>query len=121
MLGGLRVARILGESAFGVDVEPQKDANGRDQEPRGATSCAPQEQGVWETPEEGTGGQGAGLLGRGGGPDLVVWSMERNEIKMVEVKSEGDNLSRGQRVWMEFLVKCGVPVEVLKVRSVIFE
>jgi hypothetical protein len=35
----------------------------------------------------------------GGVPDLILWSVEKDEVKFVEVKSTNDRLSETQKVW----------------------
>jgi fanconi-associated nuclease 1 len=35
----------------------------------------------------------------GGVPDLILWSVEKEEVKFVEVKSTNDRLSETQKVW----------------------
>ncbi|KAL4967656.1 fanconi-associated nuclease 1 [Aspergillus stella-maris] len=50
---------------------------------------------------------------RGGGvPDLFLWSLERKEVRFVEVKSEKDRLSDTQRLWIHVLLGAGVKVEL---------
>ncbi|KAL4865647.1 hypothetical protein BDV12DRAFT_174290 [Aspergillus spectabilis] len=50
---------------------------------------------------------------RGSGvPDLLLWSVERNEVRFVEVKSVNDRLSDSQRLWIHVLLGAGVGVEV---------
>lgn len=56
--------------------------------------------------------------GRGGLPDLVVWSSERLQYKLVEVKGPSDQLSHKQRVWLHRLHKLGAAVEVCHVSVV---
>ncbi|KAL4951583.1 hypothetical protein BDW69DRAFT_169747 [Aspergillus filifer] len=50
---------------------------------------------------------------RGGGvPDLFLWSVERKEVRFVEVKSGNDRLSDTQRLWIHVLLGAGVKVEL---------
>lgn len=50
---------------------------------------------------------------RGGGvPDLFLWHPERKEVIFSEVKSENDQLSDTQRLWIHVLTGAGVRVEL---------
>ncbi|KAF2404003.1 hypothetical protein EJ06DRAFT_579902 [Trichodelitschia bisporula] len=49
-----------------------------------------------------------------GMPDLLLWHVEKQEVRFVEVKSENDRLSEGQRVWGAVLAQAGVQVEVCR-------
>ncbi|KAL5000925.1 hypothetical protein BDV10DRAFT_24167 [Aspergillus recurvatus] len=50
---------------------------------------------------------------RGGGvPDLFLWSVQRKEVRFVEVKSVNDRLSDTQRLWIHVLLGVGVRVEL---------
>ena len=70
----------------------------------------------------------------GGVPDLILWSVEREEIKFVEVKSTNDKLSETQKVghstiyqdyqhtyahqlWIHHLINAGAAVEVCHVQT----
>ncbi|XP_059486154.1 fanconi-associated nuclease 1-like isoform X2 [Neocloeon triangulifer] len=55
---------------------------------------------------------------RSGFPDLVVWAPGKDKYKFIEVKSPNDSLSNNQRVWIDFLMRSGVPVEVCRVNCV---
>ncbi|KAL4876563.1 VRR-NUC domain-containing protein [Aspergillus karnatakaensis] len=48
----------------------------------------------------------------GGVPDLVIWSVEKQEVRFVEVKSVNDRLSDNQRLWIHVLLGAGVRVEL---------
>ncbi|KAJ3289953.1 hypothetical protein HDU79_003664 [Rhizoclosmatium sp. JEL0117] len=50
----------------------------------------------------------------GGVPDLCVW--RDRELKLVEVKGEGDHLSHSQIMWLDLFTSCGVCVELFKVQ-----
>ncbi|TPX46337.1 hypothetical protein CcCBS67573_g10321 [Chytriomyces confervae] len=52
----------------------------------------------------------------GGVPDLCVWNPELNEVKLVEVKGEGDTLSASQIMWIDLMVACGICVELFHVQ-----
>lgn len=47
-----------------------------------------------------------------GMPDLVLWREDKAAIKFVEVKSETDNLSEQQKVWIYHITNEGVECEV---------
>ena len=62
-----------------------------------------------------------------GMPDLFLWKenicskyknyyAEENSIKLVEVKSENDKLSIGQKFWIKTLYNMGINVEILYVK-----
>ncbi|KAJ3357022.1 Fanconi-associated nuclease 1 [Entophlyctis luteolus] len=53
---------------------------------------------------------------RGGVPDLCVWKNETKEVKLVEVKGEGDHLSHAQIKWIDLLATAGVCVELFRVQ-----
>lgn len=55
---------------------------------------------------------------RGGLPDLVVWSSQSNNCKLVEVKGPNDRLSFKQMIWLDELSKLGADVEVCHVTAV---
>lgn len=50
-------------------------------------------------------------------PDLLLWSPERREAKLAEVKGPRDRLSDQQRAWMAALEAAGMRAEVLKVKE----
>ncbi|KAJ3225037.1 Fanconi-associated nuclease 1 [Chytriomyces hyalinus] len=52
----------------------------------------------------------------GGVPDLCVWNAESNEVRLVEVKGEGDTLSASQIMWIDLMVGCGICVELFHVQ-----
>ncbi|KAI8610016.1 hypothetical protein BC830DRAFT_784768 [Chytriomyces sp. MP71] len=52
----------------------------------------------------------------GGVPDLCVWNAERREVKLVEVKGEGDTLSQSQIMWIDLMSGCGICVELFRVQ-----
>ncbi|KAL1408877.1 hypothetical protein Q8F55_005691 [Vanrija albida] len=52
-----------------------------------------------------------------GVPDLIVWNIDEKEVRFVEVKGPGDQLSETQRVWIDVLQSVGVPVEVCRVQA----
>ncbi|KIM19337.1 hypothetical protein M408DRAFT_31330 [Serendipita vermifera MAFF 305830] len=43
----------------------------------------------------------------GGVPDLILWSVDEEEVKFVEVKSPNDKLSETQKLWIHHLVNAG--------------
>lgn len=50
---------------------------------------------------------------RGGGiPDLLLWNAEKQTVFFAEVKSENDQLSDTQRLWIHILLGAGVQVEL---------
>uniref|UniRef100_A0A8D0HK37 Fanconi-associated nuclease n=1 Tax=Sphenodon punctatus TaxID=8508 RepID=A0A8D0HK37_SPHPU len=55
---------------------------------------------------------------RGGLPDLVVWSTEDYQFKLVEVKGPNDRLSHKQMIWLSELKKLGAVVEVCHVTAI---
>ncbi|TFY67939.1 hypothetical protein EVG20_g3751 [Dentipellis fragilis] len=48
---------------------------------------------------------------RAGVPDLFLWHTEDKLCKFVEVKGPGDKLQENQKVWIDVLLRAGVPVE----------
>ena len=54
---------------------------------------------------------------RSGGPDLIIWSLDSNDVKFVEVKGPGDKLSYKQIVWLDFLQKIAISCEVCYVKG----
>lgn len=54
---------------------------------------------------------------RSGGPDLVIWSIETNKVKFVEVKGPGDHLSYKQMIWLDFMLKNSIDCEVCHVKG----
>nr|ODN96652.1 hypothetical protein L204_03361 [Cryptococcus depauperatus CBS 7855] len=52
-----------------------------------------------------------------GVPDLIVWNKEKNDVRFVEVKGPGDNLSETQKIWVDVLLSLGIPVEVCRVKA----
>ncbi|KAJ3032178.1 UNVERIFIED_CONTAM: hypothetical protein HDU68_000017 [Siphonaria sp. JEL0065] len=54
----------------------------------------------------------------GGVPDLCVWKVETKEVKLVEVKGEGDHLSHSQVMWLDLMTSCGICVELFKVQLI---
>ncbi|KAK7694026.1 hypothetical protein QCA50_003602 [Cerrena zonata] len=50
-----------------------------------------------------------------GVPDLIIWNAEESTGKFVEVKGPGDSLQENQKVWVDVLVRAGVPVDVCHV------
>ncbi|KAI9351316.1 hypothetical protein BDR26DRAFT_424250 [Obelidium mucronatum] len=52
----------------------------------------------------------------GGVPDLCVWKVDTREVKLVEVKGEGDHLSHSQVMWLDLMTSCGISVELFKVQ-----
>ncbi|BEJ12459.1 hypothetical protein CspHIS471_0209190 [Cutaneotrichosporon sp. HIS471] len=52
-----------------------------------------------------------------GVPDLIVWNYDKREARFVEVKGPGDQLSPTQKIWIDFLLSAGVPVEVCRVKA----
>ncbi|XP_072258388.1 fanconi-associated nuclease 1 [Pyxicephalus adspersus] len=55
---------------------------------------------------------------RGGLPDLVVWNVQKQIYKLVEVKGPNDRLSHKQMVWLHELKKMGADAEVCHVVSI---
>ncbi|ELT97530.1 hypothetical protein CAPTEDRAFT_224412 [Capitella teleta] len=55
---------------------------------------------------------------RSGVPDLVVWNVQSQQFKVVEVKGPGDRLSTKQILWLDYLIHFGVQAEVCHVRAV---
>ncbi|XP_006136930.2 fanconi-associated nuclease 1 isoform X2 [Pelodiscus sinensis] len=55
---------------------------------------------------------------RGGLPDLVVWSTQEHNFKLVEVKGPNDRLSHKQIIWLSELKKLGAAVEVCHVDAI---
>ncbi|KFU87214.1 Fanconi-associated nuclease 1, partial [Chaetura pelagica] len=55
---------------------------------------------------------------RGGLPDLVVWSTQTHQFKLVEVKGPKDRLSPKQTLWLSELKQLGAEVEVCHVQAV---
>ncbi|KAJ3328166.1 Fanconi-associated nuclease 1 [Blyttiomyces sp. JEL0837] len=51
----------------------------------------------------------------GGVPDLCVWRMDTKQVKLVEVKGQGDRLSQHLTVLLDFLIANNVDVEVFHV------
>ncbi|XP_078718333.1 fanconi-associated nuclease 1 isoform X1 [Lampetra fluviatilis] len=54
---------------------------------------------------------------RGGLPDLVVWSSQTLQCKLVEVKGPSDRLSQKQLLWLHELMQLGAQVEVCHVTA----
>uniref|UniRef100_S4RQH3 Fanconi-associated nuclease n=1 Tax=Petromyzon marinus TaxID=7757 RepID=S4RQH3_PETMA len=54
---------------------------------------------------------------RGGLPDLVVWSSQTLQCKLVEVKGPNDRLSQKQLLWLHELMQLGAQVEVCHVTA----
>jgi Fanconi-associated nuclease 1 len=52
----------------------------------------------------------------GGIPDLCVWNYNLKQVKLVEVKGQGDHLSDSQKVWLDFLFSLSIPCEVFHVK-----
>ncbi|XP_073442989.1 fanconi-associated nuclease 1 [Dendrobates tinctorius] len=55
---------------------------------------------------------------RSGLPDLVVWNVQKQMVKLVEVKGPNDRLSHKQMVWLHELRKMGADVEVCHVVAI---
>ncbi|KIM22252.1 hypothetical protein M408DRAFT_28886 [Serendipita vermifera MAFF 305830] len=53
----------------------------------------------------------------GGVLDLILWSVDKEEVKFVEVKSPNDKLSETQKLWIHHLVNAGATVEVCHVET----
>ncbi len=51
-----------------------------------------------------------------GFPDLIVWNTEKKKIKLIEVKSHTDHLSPTQSIWLSYLTKFGIDVELCHVK-----
>lgn len=49
-------------------------------------------------------------------PDLIVWNPLNKAIKIIEVKSEHDQLSSTQTIWLTYLTHLGLDVEVCHVK-----
>ena len=54
---------------------------------------------------------------RSGGPDLLIWSKNTNDVKFVEVKGPGDKLSYKQIVWLDLLHRITISCEVCYVKG----
>jgi hypothetical protein len=55
---------------------------------------------------------------RGGVPDLAVWRPRDKDFRFIEVKSRRDRLSPKQKVWLQVLVHCEIPVELARVEQI---
>ncbi|CAH1975641.1 unnamed protein product [Acanthoscelides obtectus] len=55
---------------------------------------------------------------KSGFPDLTVWNVKEQKCKFVEVKGEGDKLSAGQNLWINYLKTIGANVAVCVVHSI---
>ncbi|XP_050295529.1 fanconi-associated nuclease 1-like [Anthonomus grandis grandis] len=53
-----------------------------------------------------------------GMPDLLIWDVEKQIHRFVEVKGEGDRLSISQKLWLTYLQEIGAYVEVCIVHSI---
>lgn len=54
---------------------------------------------------------------RSGMPDLLIWNIEKQHCKFVEVKSENDRLAVNQLLWLKYLKDNGADVAVCWVHS----
>ncbi|KAJ3065350.1 hypothetical protein HDU98_011281 [Podochytrium sp. JEL0797] len=54
----------------------------------------------------------------GGVPDLCVWKVDGDvkDVRLVEVKGEGDHLSHSQIMWLDLMASVGICVELFKVQ-----
>ncbi|XP_058794807.1 fanconi-associated nuclease 1-like isoform X2 [Phymastichus coffea] len=57
------------------------------------------------------------VLWRSGFPDLIVWNKLIQKCKIIEVKGPGDILSEKQKLWLQYLQKIGIDVEVCHVQA----
>lgn len=51
----------------------------------------------------------------GGVPDLIVWDIRTKKCKFVEVKSDNDKLQENQKLWIDILLRAGIPVDLCNV------
>ncbi|XP_012532751.2 fanconi-associated nuclease 1 [Monomorium pharaonis] len=51
-------------------------------------------------------------LWKAGFPDLIVWNANTKQYKIVEVKGPSDTLSTKQKLWLDYLNRLGLNVEV---------
>ncbi|XP_031779322.1 fanconi-associated nuclease 1 isoform X1 [Nasonia vitripennis] len=56
-------------------------------------------------------------LWRSGFPDLILWNSLTAKCKIVEVKGPGDTLSEKQKLWLQYLERLGIDVEVCHVEG----
>ncbi|XP_023231776.1 fanconi-associated nuclease 1-like [Centruroides sculpturatus] len=55
---------------------------------------------------------------RSGAPDLVVWNQDELQIKFVEVKGPGDQLSSKQILWLDYLLSLNADAEVCYIQAI---